>query len=87
MSQTEPAEPREYDKVTQASLNGIYVKAKELDRGHNDCAAPRVVPAGASVAEGAPDAETRASDAWTHASDAETHASDVGQGAPCGEDR
>ena len=57
----------EYDKVTQASLNGIYVKAQEMDRGHNDVPAPSFLPPGAVA-----DVETHAS---THASDAETHAS------------
>ena len=61
-----------YDKVTQASLNGIYVKAQELDRGHN------VVPAKSSLPPGvAPGAQVRVSDAQAHASDAQTHASDA----------
>ena len=34
----------EYDKVTQASLNGLYVKAQELDRNHNREAAPETLP-------------------------------------------
>ena len=56
-----------YDKVTQASLNSLYVKAQELDRGHNEKAAPAMRPPGMAA-----DAEAHAS---THASDAETHAS------------
>ncbi|MBQ9000797.1 MAG: hypothetical protein IJ087_02970 [Eggerthellaceae bacterium] len=60
-------EEAEYDKVTQASMNGIYVKAKEMDRGHNATLAPTYHPPGAGA-----DVETHAS---THASDAETHAS------------
>jgi hypothetical protein len=62
----------DYDKVTQASLNGIYVKARELDRGHNDKPAPDMLPPGAFA-----DAQTAASDAQSHASDAESHASDA----------
>lgn len=65
------------DKVSHASLNGIYVKAQELDRGHNTEAAPESAPPGVTH-----DASTHASayesDAQTHASDyadAETHAS------------
>lgn len=80
-------EEPEYDKVTQASLNGIYVKAQEMDRGHNEVPAPSFLPPGA-----AGDAESHAS---THASDAgggssaqaadvethaSTHASDAGDG-------
>ena len=78
------AEP-EYDKVTQASLNGIYVKAQELDRGHNAVAAPTAAPPGVE-ADASTHASTHASesDAATHASthasaqesDATTHASD-----------
>ena len=74
-----------YDKVTQASLNGIYVKAQELDRGHNDADAPTALPAGSAAFHaqpsngGAPDvqshASTHASDSEPHASDSETHAS------------
>ena len=51
-----------YDKVTQASMNSLYVKAKELDRGHNEWAAPGYLPPGVGA-----DLETHAS---THASDA-----------------
>lgn len=58
------------DKVSHASLNGIYVKAQELDRGHNQFDAPAFAPPG-----GLADASSHASDAGTHASDAETHAS------------
>lgn len=64
------------DKVSHASLNGIYVKAQELDRGHNDEPAPPVVPPGDTV-DASSHATTHASDAQTHASDApdvETHA-------------
>ena len=67
-----------YDKVTQASLNGIYVKAQELDRGHNDADAPTALPAGSAASHAqpsngrAPDVQSHAS---THASDSETHAS------------
>ena len=53
-----------YDKVTQASLNGIYVEAQELDRGHNAVPTKSVLPPGVT------------SDAQTHASDAQTHASE-----------
>jgi len=81
----------DYDKVTQASLNGIYVKAQELDRGHNDADAPAARPAGSAAFDAPNDsshafdtqshASTHASDseshASTHASDSETHASDV----------
>ena len=81
---------RAYDAVTQASLNGIYVKAQELDRGHNERAAPGFMPPGrvadavssasiwdANAHAGSWDNETHAiaGDADTHASDAETHAS------------
>ena len=60
------------DNVSHASLNGIYVKAQELDRGHNRFAAPSFAPPGdANV-----DALSNASDVVSHASDAETHASD-----------
>ena len=67
-----------YDKVTQASLNGIYVKAQELDRGHNDVDAPTALPAGSAASHEqpsngfTPDVQSHAS---THASDSETHAS------------
>ncbi len=72
------------DKVSHASLNGIYVKAQELDRGHNDADAPAYAPPGA-VGGDAPShasdanthASTHASDAVAHASDAETHASNL----------
>lgn len=74
------ADARDYDKVTQASMNGIYVKAQELDRGHNEQAAPSMRPAGCAL--GGPDAVTGASDATTHATegaggsaDARSHAS------------
>lgn len=84
------AENRAYDKVAHASLNGIFVKAQELDRGQNDTPAPPCALPGmrggvrkrafAPMADERSDAETRASahtyDAETHASDAETHASD-----------
>ena len=56
-----------YDKVTQASMNSLYVKAQELDRGQNAKLAPPAMPAGMTS-----DVETHAS---THASDCETHAS------------
>lgn len=52
------------DKVSHASLNGIYVKAQEMDRGHNEAPAPAFAPPGAFA------------DAASHASDASTHASD-----------
>lgn len=69
------------DSVSHASLNGLYVKAKELDRGHNEHDAPAFEPAGqssdttssASVHGGY--VESRAGDTESHASDAETHAS------------
>ena len=62
----------EYDRVTQASMNGLYVKAKELDRGHNECDAPLPAPPGAVV-----DAQTHPSDAEAHPSDAQAHTSDA----------
>ncbi len=77
-----------YDKVTQASMNGIYVKAQELDRGHNTVSAPSAAPpgAGADASTHAPSSDGSAyalgEDASTHASthasdsDASTHASD-----------
>ena len=65
----------DYDKVAQASLNGIYVKAQELDRGHNVEAAPSARPPGAIADEGT-HASTHASDSESHASDAQSHASD-----------
>ncbi|MBQ9043949.1 MAG: hypothetical protein IJ111_14190 [Eggerthellaceae bacterium] len=68
----------EFDKVSHASLNGIYVKAQELDRGHNTEAAPSFAPAGLAQADEATHATTHASDAQSHpsdASDAGTHAS------------
>ena len=72
------------DKVSHASLNGIYVKAQELDRGHNDADAPAYAPPGAVGGDAqshASDANTHesthASDAAAHASDAETHASNL----------
>ena len=62
------------DSVSHASLNGIYVKAQELDRGHNEFDAPLFAPAGQ-----AGDATVQAGDAESHASahvgDVETHAS------------
>jgi len=70
------------DKVSHASLNGIYVKAQELDRGHNDVEAPAFAPPGAvggdnqsHASDASSHASSHASDAATHASDAETHAS------------
>ena len=77
-----------YDRVTQASMNGIYVKARELDRGQGEYTAPAAVPpgviaGGVGVAPG--DAVAHASDmpdAMAHASDGspradeETHVSD-----------
>ena len=68
MAEEEP----EYDKVTEASLNGIYVKAQELDRGHNEGPAPDLLPPGATAADADAHASTHASDAEAHAS---THAS------------
>lgn len=65
------------DKVSHASLNGIYVKAQELDRGHNAKPAPSATPPGAKT-DALSHAISHASDALTHASDsvdAETHAS------------
>ncbi len=80
----EEPQVRTYDAVTQASLNGIYVKAQELDRGHNVQAAPGFMPPGcvadAVSSASSWDAKADASswDFETHASmgDAETHASD-----------
>ena len=74
------SEEPQADKVSHASLNGIYVKAQELDRGHNEQAAPLAVPPGgvsADVMSHASDAFTHASDATTHVSDGSTHASDA----------
>ena len=72
------------DKVSHASLNGIYVKAQELDRGHNDADAPAYAPPGAvggdaqsHASDASTHASTHASDAAAHASDAETHASNL----------
>lgn len=72
------------DKVSHASLNGIYVKAQELDRGHNDADAPAYAPPGAvggdaqsHASDANAHASTHASDAVAHASDAETHASNL----------
>ena len=72
------------DKVSHASLNGIYVKAQELDRGHNDADAPAYAPPGAvggdaqsHASDANTHASTHASDAAAHASDAETHASNL----------
>lgn len=73
------------DKVSHASLNGIYVKAQELDRGHNAAAAPVFAPPGSLQA----DADSHASDAQTHASgaaDAESHASTHASDAETGAD-
>ena len=69
----------DYDKVTQASLNGIYMKARELDRGHNDNPAPHTLPPGmlADAWAGASDAMNLASAAEILASDAQSHASDA----------
>ena len=57
----------QYDKVTQASMNSLYVKARELDRGQNEREAPFAFAPGVT-----PDRETHAS---AHASDVESHAS------------
>lgn len=75
MAEDELDDQTEYDKVTQASLNGLYVKAQELDRGHNTSDAPAARPPGSN--DSSADASTHASDAQSHASDAETHASDA----------
>ena len=59
------------DTKSHASLNGLYVKAQELDRGHAEAPAWKMAPPGAS-AEGA---DSRAStQATSHAS---SHASDA----------
>jgi len=72
------------DKVSHASLNGIYVKAQELDRGHNDVEAPAFAPPGAvggdnqsHASDASSHASSHVSDAAAHASDAETHASNL----------
>ena len=68
------------DKVSHASLNGIYVKAQELDRGHNDAYAPPGAVGGdaqSHASDANTHASTHASDAAAHASDAETHASNL----------
>ena len=67
------AEP-EYDKVTEASLNGIYVKAAELDRGLDDGDAPDAVPPG-SRGDAGSHASTHAGDAVDSETHASTHAS------------
>ena len=81
MAMEDAAGSAEYDGVTQASLNSIYVKARELDRGHIEVPAKAAPPPGMSHAE----------DAITHASqcDAESHASSKGdsQGACSGNSR
>lgn len=62
------------DRATQASMNGIYVKAREFDRGNGERPDPIVVPPGAAASS----AETAAWDAVTHASkvaDAVAHTS------------
>ena len=64
------------DKVSHASLNGIYVKAQELDRGHNRFAAPSFAPPGGLVSDVQGRASDASSHASTHASDAQAHASD-----------
>lgn len=64
----------QYDKVTQASMNVLYVKARELDRGQNEREAPLVFAPGV-VSDCETHASTRPSDVETHASDAESHAS------------
>ena len=62
-----------YDRVTQASMNSLYVKAQELDRGHNEKDAPSMAPPGfAGLAGQSADAESHAS---AVAPDAESHAS------------
>ena len=70
------------DKVSHASLNGMYVKAQERDRWHNDVEAPAFAPPGAvggdiqsHASDASSHASPHASDAAAHASDAETHAS------------
>ena len=60
----------EVDKVSHASLNGIYVKAQELDRGHNEHDAPKYAPAGMSF-----DVEAHASTHASDAADVESHPS------------
>ena len=69
----------EYDKVTQASMNSLYVKAQQLDRGHNERDAPPVCSPGRGIADAIhmPDAMAYASDAGAYAPDATTHASDA----------
>ena len=66
------------DNVSHASLNGIYVKAQELDRGHNAEAAPEFMPPGSGIVQDSRShASSHASDAHSHASDIESHASDA----------
>lgn len=80
-------EQPEYDRVTQASLNGIYVKAQKLDRGHNVGKAPVAHMPGmhntdcgaddwthASTHDAAAPTDACGPDKWAHAS---THASDA----------
>ena len=62
------------DSVSHASLNGLYVKAKELDRGHNEHDAPAFEPAGQS-SDATSSASAHGGYVESHASDAETHAS------------
>ena len=63
------------DAVSHASLNGIYVKAQELDRGHNVCDAPAFAPPGNVAADESAHASDASTHASTHASDVSTHAS------------
>lgn len=65
------------DKVSHASLNGIYVKAQELDRGHNADAPPVFAPPGSPQADVDSHASTHAGDVRTHVGDPQTHASDA----------
>lgn len=65
------------DAVSHASLNGIYVKAQELDRGHNVCDAPAFAPPGNVAADESAHASDASTHASTHASDASTHASNA----------
>ena len=80
------------DKVSHASLNGIYVKAQEMDRGHNAQPAPSFAPPGdARTAASAADAQAHASNAGNAndaaSADAQSHASSSdAQSRPSGAD-
>ena len=67
----------EADAVSHASLNGVYIKAQELDRGQNEGGAPQSAPPGAVLPDDTSHASPRAEGATSHAIDAQAHASNV----------